>query len=51
MGTGIVVTRARDRAVEAYVIVRSGDFPDDDDTSDHRPVVVRIEMGTARGDP
>lgn len=29
----------------AEVIVREGDFPDDDTTSDHRPVVATFELG------
>ena len=34
---------AKDWKITVKVIVREGDFPDDDKTSDHRPVLVTIE--------
>jgi hypothetical protein len=34
---------AKDWKAECRVIVRDGDFPDDDMTSDHRPVELRLE--------
>ena len=30
--------------VTSHIVIRSGDFPDGDETSDHRPVVATIEM-------
>lgn len=39
---------ARDWKAEARVIVRTGDFPDDERTSDHRPVEVALDP-TASG--
>jgi len=36
---------AKDWAIEVNVIVRDGDFPDDNKTSDHRPVRVAVKVG------
>ena len=35
----------KDWKAESRVIVRDGDFHDDDKTSDHRPVELTISMG------
>jgi hypothetical protein len=46
--------RARDWKAEATVIVRPGDVPDDDKTSEHRPVEATfdpMEAGVDVGGP
>jgi len=37
-----VANEAKDWKGESDVIVRDGDFPDDDKTSDHRPIIVKL---------
>jgi hypothetical protein len=36
---------AREWTAESDVVVREGDFPDTNETSDHRPVMARFTVG------
>ncbi len=36
--------RGHNRHAKSRVIVREGDFPDDETTSDHRPVELRVPL-------
>ena len=39
-----IANAAKDWATECDVVVRDGDFPDTKETSDHRPIEIRVEM-------
>lgn len=42
MGFAFAANGAREWGVESTIVVRDGDFPDDDATSDHRAVRVVV---------
>ncbi len=39
-----VASAAKDWQAESYVVVREGDFPDSDQTSDHRPIIMTLAL-------
>ena len=43
LGSNFVAGAAKDWNAECQVIVREGDFPDDESTSDHRPVYLQLK--------